>query len=309
GVGIIDTYFPNLNNLTNLLPYNENIDHIIDLIESGNPQLISSLAVIGITSESLKDSFTNEESIWNDENWFLEANELLTYTYDNLSIEGIDSFSPFYSYNFTISEIFPNLPSIISGNSIGGTTPQMALRIDNQDWIIESEQTYVDQHELEVQFLFQNESKIDLYNNSLDRVSFLANFSDPNNVLNFEVFNYSSEEFLDLSPYLSDTTDDSATFTFVKNQGTLEWLFDSNSRTNHTILIKIKGVSLDPFNISINNLDVEFYYRDVNEYQVLSSRVIYTSESGLVEYERISNSISLSTTNMASIVAYAYLDS
>jgi len=309
GVGLIDTYFPNLSNLTNLLPYNENMEHIIDLIENGNPQLISSLATIGITSESLKDSFTNEESVWNDDNWFLEASELLTYTYDNFSIEGIDSFSPFYSYNFTISEIFPHLPSIISGNSIGGTTPQMALEIDNQDWIIESEQTYVDQHELEVQFLFQNESSIDLYNNPLDRVSFLANFSDSNNVLSFEVFNYSSEEFLDLSPYLSDTTNDSATFTFVKNQGTFEWLFDSDSRTNHTILIKIIGVSSDPFNISINNLDVEFYYRDVNEYQVLGSRVIYTSESGLVEYEKISNSISLSTTNMASIVAYAYLDS
>ncbi len=309
GAGIVDTYFPNLNSLTNLLPYNENMDHIIDLIESGNPQLISSLAAIGISSESLKDSFNNEESVWNDDNWVLEPSDLLTYTYTNFSIEGLDSFSPFYTYNFTIREIFPNLPSIISGNSIGGTTPQMALEIDNQDWIIESEQTYVDQHELEVQFLFQNESNIDLYNNSLDRISFLANFSDPNNVLSFEVFNYSSEEFLELSPYLSDTTNESATFTFVKNQGTFEWLFDSNSRTNHTILIKIIGVNVDPFNISINNLDVEFYYRDVNEYLVLGSRVLYTSESGLVEYERISNSISLSTTNMASIVAYAYLDS
>jgi hypothetical protein len=309
GAGAVDTYFPNLNNLTNFLPYNENMNYIIDLIEIGNPQLISSLTAVGIPSESLRDSFTNEESIWNDNNWFLEPGEILNYTYDNLSIEGIDSFSPFYSYNFTIREILPNLPSIISGSSIGGTSPQMALVTDDQDWIIESEQTYIDQHELEVQFLFQNESNIDLFNNSLDRISFLVNYSDPNNVLSFEIFNYSSEEFLELSPYLSAATNESRTFTFVKNRGTFDWLFDRYSRTNHTILIKIKGVESSPFNISINDFDVEFYYRDVNEYLVLGSRIIYTSESGLVEYVRISNTISLSTTKMASIVAYAYLDS
>jgi len=309
GAGAVDTYFPNLNNLTNLLPYNENMNHIIDLIESGNPQLISSLTTVGVPSDSLRDSFTNEDSIWNGDNWFLEPGELLSYTYDNFSIEDIDSFSTFYSYNFTIREIFPNLPSIISGSSIGGTSPQMALVTDNQDWIIESEQTYIDQYELEVQFLFQNESNIDLFNNSLDSVSFLINYSDPNSVLSFEVFNYSSEEFQELSPYLSAATNERTTFTFVKNRGTFEWLFDPYSRTNHTILIKIKGVDSSPFNISINDFDVEFYYRDVNEYLVLGSRIIYTSESSLVEYVRISNSISLSTTNMASIVAYAYLDS
>jgi uncharacterized repeat protein (TIGR01451 family) len=309
GAGIVDIYFPNLSNFTNLLPYNENMNQIIDLIESGNPQLISSLEAIGVSSESLRDTFTNEKSVWNDKNWVLEPGELLSYTYENVSIEGIDSFSPFYSDNFTIREIFPNLPSIINGHSIGGTTPQMALATDDQEWIVESEQTYIDQHELEIQFLFQNESKIDLFNNSLDSVSFLVNFSDPNDIISFEVFNYTSEEFQDISQYLSITTNESATFTFVKNNGTLEWLFDPNSRVNHTILLKIKGLDTSPFNISINDLDVEFYYRDVNEYLVLGSRVIYRSENGLVEYVRFSNSISLSTTKMTSIVAYAYLDS
>jgi len=309
GAGIIDTYFPNLNNLTNFLPYHENMDHVIDLIESGNPQLIASLLAIGISLNTLKDSFANENSIWNDENWFLEPGELLKYTYENFSIGDIDSFSSFYSYNFTIKEVFPSLPSIISGISIEDTTPQMALSTDNQAWMIESEQKYVDQHELEVQFLFQNSSNINLHNNSLDRVSFLINYTDPNNLLNFEVFNYSSEEFQELSPYISETTNNSATFTFVKNRGTLEWLFDPNTRSNHTILFKLKGISNNPFNVSINDLDVEFFSRDVNEYLVLGSRVIYTSSSGFVEYVRTSNSISLSTTNMASIVAYAYLES
>jgi uncharacterized repeat protein (TIGR01451 family) len=309
GAGAIDTYFPNLSNLTNLLPYNENMDYIIDIIETGNPQLIASLIAVGITPGSLKNTFTNEDSVWNANNWFLEPGDLLTYTYENFSIEDIDTFSSFFKYNFTIKETYPRLPSVISGVSIEETTPQMALNTDDQDWIIESEQTYIDQYEIEVQFLFQNESNIDLYNNSIDRVSLLINYSDPSNVLNFEVFNYSSEEFQELSPYLSTSTNDSATFSFVKNRGTLEWLFDPNSRTNHTILLKIKGTSTNPFNITLNDLDVEFYFRDVNEYLVLGSRVIYRSSSGLVEYVRISNSISLSTINMASIVTYAYLNS
>ncbi|MFX0075265.1 MAG: hypothetical protein ACFE96_07480, partial [Candidatus Hermodarchaeota archaeon] len=153
GAGVIDTYFPNLNNLTNLLPYNENMDHVIDLIETGNPQLIASLLGIGITPSSLKDTFTHEDSVWNDNNWFLEPGELLSYSYENFSIGEIDSFSLFYRYNFTIKGTFPYLPFIISGNSIDDTFPQMALSTDDQDWKIESEQTYIDQHEIEIQFL------------------------------------------------------------------------------------------------------------------------------------------------------------
>ncbi|MFX0077556.1 MAG: hypothetical protein ACFE96_19090, partial [Candidatus Hermodarchaeota archaeon] len=143
---------------------------------------------------------------------------------------------------------------------------------------------------------------------SLDRVSIVINYSDPNNILNFEVFNYSSEEFQELSPYLTSVTNNSRTFSFIKNRGSLEWLFDPSTRINHTILIKVMGTNSNPFNISINDFDIEFFYRDVNEYFVLGSRVIYRSSSGLVEYVRTSNSVSLSTIDMASIVAYAYLD-
>jgi len=274
-------YFPDLNNLSNFLPYNENMDQVIDLIAIGNPQLIDSLDTIGQSSESLKETFTNEQSIWNSENWRLEPNEVLSYTYDNFSIEGID-------------EDFPEVPSIISGISFGGTTPQMALTNDTQDWVIESEQKYIDQHEIEIHFLFMNETTIDLKNNSLDRISIVVNYTDTNDALNFEVFNFSSEVFQDISPYLTTTINNTSTYTFIKDQGTI---------------LKIKGINSNEFNISINDLDVEFYYRDVNEYTVLGSRVIYTSLSGKVEYIKVSNTISLSTCNMASITSYAYLSS
>jgi len=309
GAGTVDIYFPDINNLTNFLPYNENMDHVIDLIAIGNPQLISSLDAIGQSSESLKDTFTNEQSIWNSENWKLEPNKAFSYTYDNFSIEGFDTFSSFYSYNFTLKENFPQIPSIISGISIEGTSPQMALNNDNQEWILESEQKYIDQHEIEVHFLFMNETVIDLTNNSLDRISIVVNYTDTNNVLNFEVFNFSSEVFQDISPYLTTTINNTSTYTFIKNQGTLEWIFDPAHRDNHSIILKIKGMNSTIFNISINDLDIEFYYRDVNEYIVLGSRVIYTSLSGKVEYIKTSNTISLSTYNMASITSYAYLSS
>jgi uncharacterized repeat protein (TIGR01451 family) len=311
GTGLVDSYYPNLNNLTNLLPYNENMNQVIDIISGpyGNPQLIAALASIGQTPNSLKDTFTNNNSIWNDDNWKLEPQEIISYTLDNFSIEEFDTFSPFYKYNFSIKETFPPLPSIISGVSIADTTPQMALNADNESWIVESEEKFIDQHEIEIQFLFQNETEIDLVNNTLDRVSIIANFSDNSSVLSFEVFNYTTEEFQDISQYLTSSDNNSSNFTFVKNQGTFNWLFDPSAINNHTILLKIKGTSSNLFNISINDLDIELYYRDVNEYTVLGSRIIYTSSSGIVEYVRKSNTISLSTYEMTSLVAYAYLAS
>ncbi|GAJ12991.1 unnamed protein product [marine sediment metagenome] len=102
----------------------------------------------------------------------------------------------------------------------------MVLTNDEEDWIIESEEKYVGQHEIEIQFLFQNMTNIDLINNSLDRVSIIINFTDPSNVLEFEVFNFSTEEFQDISTYLMSTVNNTSTFSFIKNQGTLDWLFD-----------------------------------------------------------------------------------
>jgi len=255
GAGLIDIYYPNFSNFSNLLPYNENMNDVIELLVEldADPDVdldvISDLEDIGISADSLKETFTNEDSIWNDDNWKLEPNEIISYTFDNFSIEGFDTFTQFYKYNFTIKETFPELPSVISGVSIEETSPQMALTNDEEDWIIESEEKYVDQHEIEIQFLFQNKTNIDLINNSLDRVSIVINFTDPSNVLEFEVFNFSIEEFQNISAYLTSTgnntstINNTATFSFIKNQGTLDWLFDPSARDNHTIILKIKGIS------------------------------------------------------------------
>jgi len=305
GTGGVDEYFPNLNNLTNLFPYNQNMDDVIDLVVIENPQLISGLLLLGITPNDLKDIFTNKNSIWNDDNWYLEPDQSISYIYSNFSISNLDSFTPFYINNFTIKTTYPPLPAIISGVPIDNTTPSMALLNDNQAWNISSEEKYVDYNELEVQFLFQNDSKIDFMDKGIDRISLLINYSDPSNVINLEIFNFSSGEFVDIAPYFDSIENGSSRYSFIKYQDSLEWLFDPNSRSNHSMIFRIIGSNADSFNISINNLDIEFSYRDNNRYNSQGARIFYSTETGNVLYIRRSNSISLSTYEMPSILAYA----
>jgi uncharacterized repeat protein (TIGR01451 family) len=312
GAGVIDYYFPDLLNLTNLYPFNEKMENVINIMTT-TPEyiaLLDSLAapLVDVSVNDLRTIFGNNESIWNEQNWYLNPGEKIFYEFSNFSIEGYDSFTPFYNYSFLIRDSFPNLPYIISGNTISGTTPQMASENDDDNWIVESEEKYVGYHEIDIQFLFKNSTAIDLNNNSLDQISILANFSDLSNSLIFEVFNYSSETYLNLNNFSSSETNSTFEFSFERNEGSLEWIFDPYTRENHSILVRVRGSNPNKFNISINNIDIQFSYRDVNVYQVLGSRIIHNSMSGNIEYIRRSNTITLSTYSMASIIAYGYLN-
>jgi uncharacterized repeat protein (TIGR01451 family) len=309
GLGIIDTYFPDITNITNILPYNKEMDNIIDILAIGYPQLINALDLLGISTDDLKDIFTNNESIWNDENWFINPGETFSYEFSNFSISNYDTYTSFYENNFTIQETFPELPAIISGVSIDGTNPNMALENDLESWIIQSEQKYIDTHEIEIQFLFQNNTIIDLINNSLDNVSIILNFTDPSSNIDFEIFNFSIGEFQDISSFLSSSENDTLTFSFIEGSENLEWLFDPTSRNNHSIVFRLIGSDNDIFNISINDLNVNFSFRDINEYKVLGSQIFYSSFSGNVEYSIRSNTVSLSTNNMASIISNSSISS
>ncbi len=305
GSGLVDTYFPDLSNLSNYFPYNEKMDNVIDIISIGYPQLIAGLLILGITSNDLKNIFTNKYSIWNDDNWILEPGERISYVYSNFSIEAFDTFTPFYNYSFIIDESYPPLPDMISGSSLDDTDPSMALRLDDESWNISSEEKYVDQHQIEVQFLFQNTTRINYQNKSLDRVSILINLTDQQNSLRLEIFNFSSGQFEDISSYFESQQNGTTRYSFIKNKGSLEWLFDSPSRINHTMVLRLIGSESSAFNISLNYLEVELSYRDINHYEASRSRVIYSTTSGEVQYVRYSNSISLSTYDMASIIAFA----
>jgi len=308
GAGIIDYYYPNLLNISNLLPYNERMDDVITIMASSYPQLLDSLNAVGVSLNDLRSIFSNQDSVWNEENWFLGPKEKLTYEFSNFSIASYDSFTPFYNYSFLIKEDYPNLPNIISGEASMGSTPQMALENDNQSWIIESEEKYVGYHEIDIQFLFKNLTAINFGKNSLDRISILLNLTDiPNNMI-LEVYNYTSESFENLNNFSTSDTNSTLEFSFDRNVNSLEWIFDPYTRENHSILIRIYASDSSSFNVSINNFDIQFSYRDVNMYRVLGSRIIYSSLSGNVEYVRRSNTITLSTYNMASIVAYGFLE-
>ncbi|MFX1557952.1 MAG: hypothetical protein ACFFC9_11925 [Promethearchaeota archaeon] len=307
GLGIIDTYFPDLTNISNLLPYNEEMDNVVDILAIGYPQLINALEILGITTQDLKDLFTNEDSIWNDKNWFIKPGDQLSYEFSNFSIEAYDTFTPFYEFNFTIKDSFPQLPAVMSGISINSTNSTMALENDNKSWIIEAEETYIDSYEIDIQFLFQNNTFIDFSNNSLDKVSIILNFTDPSNNINFEIFNFTSGEFQDINSFLESSENDTLTFSFINGSEDLDWLFDPINRENYSIIFRLWGSDDAIFNISINDLNVSFSFRDINEYKVFGSQIYYGSFSGNVEYSSRSNTVSLSTNNMASVIANSSL--
>jgi uncharacterized repeat protein (TIGR01451 family) len=308
GTGIYDAFFPDILNFTNLWPFNDAMDHVIDIIEIGYPQLINTLALLGWTTDEIKDLFTNKYSIWNDENWRLEPGELITYEIQDISIINIDSFSPIYINNFT-TNTNPQTPELIYGSSIDGTLPEMALSNDNESWIIGSEDIFLKQR-IEADFIFRNDTYIDFTKNPLEKVSIIINFSTSVNLdeLTLEIYNFTDEIFQDMNPYLDSIENNSWTFSFTNNNNSLDWLFYPLEIANHTILFKIRGINSENFTISINDLDMEFSTRDININEDTGSRVIFGSASGNVQFERKSNSIPLSTFNMASIIATSQIN-
>ena len=297
-------------NLTNLSPYNEDIDEVIDIIELNPddfPQFFAALAILTLTPEDLTDILSNKYSIYNDDNWKLEPGEMLSYQINNYSIANLDSFFPFYLNNFTI-ESAPKTPEIIYGTQLTGTSPEMALSTDNESWIIESVEQILEQR-IELEFIFKNNTNIDFINNTLERVSIIINITTPDNLdsLDFEIFDFDAEEFKDMSPYLDSIINNTWTFSFVNSNESLDWLFYPFDNYNYTVLFKIMCIDSEHFNISINDLDIEFSTRDINFNDDSGSRVLYASSTSYVQFERRSNSIPLSTFNAASIIAYSYL--
>ena len=302
GIGTYDRFFPDVTNFSNIRPYNEDMDEV-------TKELYDKYDFMDdiISEEAFKGFFKNKDSIWNSENWKLEPNEKITYIYNNFSISLIDSFTAFYTNNFTIKETAPKLPALISGISAKDTTPEFALQNDSRSWIIESEERYLNQEEIEIQFLFQNDTYINLTEYPLERVSLIIDFTDPSNNLNFEIFNYSIGKFQDAIPFISSQLNNSYTFSFISYNKSLEWLFDPTAPSNHIVAFKLSGIDTDKFNISINDFDIKFYVRDINPYEALGARISFSSLSGSVQYFRSSNSVILSTYDMASLLAVSYL--
>ena len=306
GDGSTLDYYPDPTNITNLSPYNEDSDYVIDQVAARNPQLIADLISTGITPALLKDFFTNTYSVWNEENWKILPQEKLTLELNNTSIEDQDSYTSFNRLNFTIKND-PKLPEIIFGNIIKDTTPSMASTNDSLNWIIESEET-IENEKIYLNFLFENKTFVDLENNTLESINLIANFSTITDIdlLNFQIFNFTSEQYVDISDYLTSTVNNTRTFLITDIANNLTHLYDTQTN-NLTLLVKIRAQNEQKFNISINEIFVEFSERDINKEEIPASKVRYGSKSGTVQYESKSNNILLSTYNMSSIIATSSL--
>jgi hypothetical protein len=306
GTGTFDAFYPNLLNFTNLLPYNKDMDHVIDIIVTGYPQLITALAALGMTPSDLKEYFTNSFSVWNENNWNLAPGELFSYKINNFSISNLDTFTPFYLNNFSIYTT-PATPEIISGTPLMGTTSEAALSSDDESWIIGSVEKFLEQ-QVEIDFIFKNDTFIDFANNKLERVSFIVDINSSIDLegSNFAIFDFDIEEFKDMTPYLEGFINNSWTFSIINQGKNLDWLFYPLDQQNSTVLFKITCTNSEQFNISINDLDIEFSVRDINFNDDSGSRIVYGSSSGYVQFERSSNSIPLCTYDGASLVANAY---
>lgn len=301
GVGIYDNYYPDLLNITNLWPYNEDVDEIIDIVYSESPFYFT------LPPNTVKEFLMNENSIWNDDNWRLDPGEIISYKIENYSISNLDSFTSFYRNNFSI-DTSPETPEIISGTQLAGTFPEMALTADNHSWIIGSVEKYLDQN-IEINFIFTNDTIIDFVNNTLESVTIIIDFNVSEDIesISFEIFDFNVEEFHNMSIYLESIINNTWTYSIVRVNESIDWLFYPLDKENYTALIKIICVDPEPFNISINDLDIEFSTRDININEDLGSRIVYGSSTGYVQFERRSNSIPLSTYNAASIIATSYL--
>ena len=109
----------------------------------------------------------------------------------------------------------------------------MALSTDNESWIIESVEQILEQR-IELEFIFKNNTNIDFINNTLERVSIIINITAPDNLdsLDFEIFDFDTEEFKDMSPYLDSIINNTWTFSFINSNesftgnGTKTWIIN-----------------------------------------------------------------------------------
>ncbi len=297
GDGVADQYFPSLS-LSNLFPYSEEMPQLIDYMYYDNQFLYTIL-------NPFSDNFTNPDSIWNDDNWKIEPRDSISYEIQNLDISDLDSYHEFCTCDFVVDPLI-NLPELIEGKTYEGTTPEMAQANDEDSWIIISNPQY-EGEEIELNLVFQNSSIIDFKNYELDNVSILLDVSIDENIsdISFQVFNFTKEEFVNIDNYLSFIENDTRIFSFLKLNYSIDWLYESTN--NYTIILKIQAFNQSRFNITLNEVNVRFSQREINFEERVPIVLSFSNEIGSAFYEIQSNSILLSTHNMASIIAYSSL--
>ncbi len=303
GNGIVDYYYPynpltlissNSEDMKILMPYNEELANLMK--NSSDP----------VFEESEWSLFINDESIRNPDNWKLEPGEWFSYN-ASTEVSAIDTYSAFYVNNFTFDP--PLLPEIINGTPVLGTDASMALELDNHSWIIESVNNTVDVHDFGIDFIFQNDTIIDLVNYSIDRLSIVINFTQNSSILDSLtglIYNFSLGDYQNMTVTAFNST---RRFTLINFNDSINDVFDPSHLYNFTVHFRLNGTSPEPFNTSINDINIEYEVRDINSVTRLGARILFSPESRVSQLSRRSGSITLGTDEIASIVATAYLTS
>lgn len=299
GQGAIDYYYPNIpaaaDPATSRMPYSV---ELAQLLADNN------------YNTSIQDLFLNTDSVRYKGNWQLEPGEKISYEI-NADVSGVDSYKSFFSYNVSVNS---TTPEIIHGNESLGTNRYMILETDNLSWIIQSlniSTNVTSQYVVDANFQFENNKSIDIGNDSLDAISIIVNYtSNATSLLNFHVFNYSIGNYTSIASFISGIGSDQVIFTFYKTSGVFAEICDNPANPeNSTIRIKINGTSTEFFELSINDLDVNFSTREQNAIYYSQARIIYSPASSTSQINGYSNTNILGTDDMASIMASASLTS
>ena len=294
GTGTVDYYYPfnpALATFANQVPYSPLLAE--EMANSTDPTF----------SVAQQNLFKNVDSIRNPDNWNLDPGERITYNISS-DVSASDSYTTFHLNNFTLNQ---TTPEILNGTEILNTNSTMALHTDNLSWIIASDNwNYTD-----VNFYFQNKTAMDLENYSLDRILITFNFTiniSVNDGLETYIFNYSLGSFQNVTTSIL-RLNRTWMFSFVNYNNSLNSLFNPAIPNNYSIMVKLNGTSSAPFNISIDDFDIEYQMRDVNSVTRQAARIIFAPSSRISQINRRSGTSVLSTDNMTSIEATASLSS
>ncbi len=305
GTGVVDSYYPALTP-ANIYPYSENMDELIDYIREDNPALYAALY-------PFRNTFNNNNSIWNDDNWVIKPGENVTISPANVSLadSSYDTYTKIYECNFlNQTRPFPT-PELVIGTSIDNTNSTSALTTDGIGWNISSEKYYGNE-ELNVIFVFENQTHIDLVNNTLEGMNIIINFTNEvslaNLSLTFEIFNFTSEQFEPIPSGITTLEDNKTlTISFLKHNDHLKWVHNKDTPQNNTVILRMSRTDTEKFEISIDEVDLTFLKSEINVYNVSRTRVLFSGEKGYTYYSRRSNSVKVSNYDMASLIATSEL--
>ncbi|MHA1111617.1 MAG: BatD family protein, partial [Promethearchaeota archaeon] len=245
--------------------------------------------VTQLQREIFADLFNQTNSIFHEANWKLDPGENITYTLTDLTIESFYDYTSFYDFNFTITEDGLE-PYLSYGYTIPPSDPINATGDNGATWDIMSEQIGLD-NLIQVYFSFENTSTIDFYNYSYDQIGLNVQYSSNLNLpldtqFTLEFYNTSSMSFDVISNTTYSVTDTAIEFLTPSN------IMDFVDPTkDYQSIFKLTFTSESTQILSLEQVNVEFFDRDLGTIMLNPARVAYSTYTGHNTYFIDSNPI------------------